>query len=74
MVSWWIFAAIVAGFLLVWWEVRYWGGRITKELVEIGTLSGEQLEVMGDRKQAGDHATQGWAIQADRKQGDTKDI
>lgn len=61
MVSWWIFAAIVAGFLLVWWEVRYWGGRITKELVEIGTLSGEQLEVMGGKKQASNYTEQGRA-------------
>jgi hypothetical protein len=50
MVTVWLIAVVVAGFLLIWWEVRYWGGRITKELVEIGTLSGEQLEVIGGRK------------------------
>lgn len=50
MVTVWLIAVVVAGFLLIWWEVRYWGGRITKELVESGTLLGEQLEVVGDGK------------------------
>lgn len=48
MASWLIFAAIVAGFLLVWWEIRYWGGRITQELIEVGTLLADQLGVMSD--------------------------
>ena len=59
MVIAWLIVVVAAGFLLVWWEVRYWGGRITKELVEIGTLAGEQLEVTGGRKQASDYTEQG---------------
>jgi hypothetical protein len=49
MVSWLILAAIVAGFLLIWWELRYWGDKIVNELIEIGTLSADILEKLNGR-------------------------
>jgi len=50
MVTVGLIAVVVAGLLLIWWEIRYWGGRITKELVEIGTLLADQLEATGGKK------------------------
>jgi hypothetical protein len=50
MVSWLILAAIVAGFLFIGMELRYWGGKIVNELIETGTLLADILETLNDRR------------------------
>lgn len=47
--GWLVVTVVVAGFLLLWWELRYQGNRIVNELIESGTLLADILEKLNDR-------------------------
>lgn len=48
--GWLVVVVVAAGFLLVWWELRYWGSKVRDELIESGTLLADILEKLNGRK------------------------